>query len=118
MTALVAVKVKLIPLVKLNADQIERLGADVLQLNELEVIGVVRAGRRRMIHDLGDRQGRGADYEGADGRTGPMAGDGWIAAHSAAGHVVMGYVVVAGEDAGVVGQGEVDCAAIGDGAWD
>ena len=37
-----------------NPDKIERLGANVLQLNELEVLGVVRAGSNGVIHDFRD----------------------------------------------------------------
>ena len=56
-----------------DPDQVERLRADVLQLDELEVLGVVCAGSDGVIHDFGDGQRRGGDHEGADGRAGPMA---------------------------------------------
>ena len=57
-----------------NPVGVERRGADVLDLDELEVrraVGAIRGSGRWMIHDLGDPQGRGRglDEEGFVERT-------------------------------------------------
>ena len=66
-----------------------------------------------MIHNLCDGQRRGGDDEGADGGTGPRAGEGWVAAHSAASDVAVAEVEIAGEDPGVARQAQVNRATIG-----
>src|ERR1035437_5431913 len=75
-----------------GAGQVDDIGTCVLYLDELEILVVIRAvsGRRRgMIADLSNAQGRqGGDIKGS-GRSAPGIG-----------------VEGAGEDSGVVGQGD------------